>query len=600
MRIRPFIALFLCLAAFSLQAATELPARTIPEILSGKYDYAPATFTGIVQDVLADETDPAYNFMVVRNGENVILVSIGRVKGCHPELLKLIGATVSFTGFCECFIQVGKRQHMGRRFSVRSPTDIKVINPPPDIFAASDLLALDTTRPNEIAQMPRHKTYGRVLAVWGGDKVLVLTPSNRLTRIDLADPHPPRYDDFIEAVGYPETDLYHLNLSRAVWRPATAMNPPPENVQPSSLQELLEGPSGTPIFQKELYGKTLRLSGTVRRMPDGGILQLEDDPHILPIDVSALERLPDGLAPNCRVEVTGSCIMDVDNWRPHAQFPKIRGITLVTRTADDIRITARPPWWTAGRLLAVICALLAVLLGILVWNRALHALAERRGRELYREQIQSVRSELKFRERTDLAVELHDALSQYLTGIAFELRSIGGATDALPENARRHLNVASHTLASCRDELRNCLWDLRHNTLDQRDVEEAIRMTVTPHVGETRLLVRFPVPRNRFTDNTIHAVLQIVRELATNAVRHGEAGEIRIAGALDGRMLRFSVRDNGRGFDPESAPGMEQGHFGLLGVQERIDRLDGTLEIDSAPGRGTRISASIPLQKETT
>ena len=600
MRIRPFIALFLCIAAFSLQAATELPALTIPEILSGKYDYTPATLTGTVQDVLEDETDPNHIFMVVSQNDNDILMPINRAKADYFKLRTLIGAQMTAVGNCDSTLQTSWRQHMGRRFDIDTPAKVTVIKPAPDIFGAPDLLALDTTRPNEIAQMPRHKTYGRVLAVWGGDKVLVLTPSNRLTRIVLADPGSPRYGDFIEAVGYPETDLYHLNLSRAMWRPATTMNPPPESVRPSSLQELLEDPSGTPIFQKELYGKTLRLSGTVRRMPDGGILQLEDGQHVLPVDVSALERLPDGLAPNCRVEVTGSCIMDVDNWRPHAQFPKIRGITLVARTADDIRITARPPWWTAGRLLAVICALLAVLLGILVWNRALHALAERRGRELYREQIQSVRSELKFRERTDLAVELHDALSQYLTGIAFELRSVGGATDALPENARRHLDVASHTLASCRDELRNCLWDLRHNALDQRDVEEAIRMTVTPHIGEARLLVRFPVPRNRFTDNTAHAVLQIVRELATNAVRHGEADEIRIAGALDGRTLRFSVRDNGLGFNPESIPGMEQGHFGLLGVQERIDRLDGTLEIDSAPGRGTRISISIPLQKETT
>ena len=76
---------------------------------------------------------------------------------------------------------------------------------------------------------------------------------------------------------------------------------------------------------------------------------------------------------------------------------------VVVRKSDDIRILARPPWWTTGRLLAVIGALLAALAGIFMWNRMLNRRAERRGLELAEEKVAHVTSELKVYERTRLA-----------------------------------------------------------------------------------------------------------------------------------------------------------------------------------------------------
>ena len=68
-----------------------------------------------------------------------------------------------------------------------------------------------------------------------------------------------------------------------------------------------------------------------------------------------------------------------------------------------------------------------------------------------------------------------------------------------------------------------------------------------------------------------------------------------IAGSLDGGRLNFSVRDNGTGFDPTLAPGMEQGHFGIEGIRDRIALLNGTLTIDSARGSGTMATVSLDL-----
>ena len=104
--------------------------------------------------------------------------------------------------------------------------------------------------------------------------------------------------------------------------------------------------------------------------------------------------------------------------------------------------------------------------------------------------------------------------------------------------------------------------------------------------------VRFNIPCELLTDDTAHALLRIVRELVQNAIRHGRAKTVRIAGCLDGERLLFSVVDDGCGFVPDSAPGVREGHFGLQGIHERVNHFGGELEIESAPGKGTKVSIS--------
>jgi DNA-binding CsgD family transcriptional regulator len=74
--------------------------------------------------------------------------------------------------------------------------------------------------------------------------------------------------------------------------------------------------------------------------------------------------------------------MESENWHPNHIFPQITGLMVVVRTPEDVKILSHPPWWTAGRLFAIIGALLGLLFGIFFWNRMLNRIAERRGREL--------------------------------------------------------------------------------------------------------------------------------------------------------------------------------------------------------------------------
>ncbi len=233
--------------------------------------------------------------------------------------------------------------------------------------------------------------------------------------------------------------------------------------------------------------------------------------------------------------------------------------------------------------------------GFFAWNRSLNRLAERRGRELTEETVARVTADLKVDERTRLAIELHDALSQNLTGAALEIEASDVLIDEDPAKAHRHLGIAAKTIKSCREELRNCLWDLRNDALGEKTMDEAIRRTLAPLMDGTGLAVRFNVPRERLSDDTAHAILRIVRELAQNAMRHGRARTVKVAGSMEQDILRFSVQDDGCGFDTENHPGVPEGHFGLQGIRERVNRFGGEMSMKSDPGKGAKIAIALKL-----
>jgi len=206
--------------------------------------------------------------------------------------------------------------------------------------------------------------------------------------------------------------------------------------------------------------------------------------------------------------------------------------------------------------------------------------SEKRGKELYEEKIDHAPAEQKVEERTRLAIELHDSVSQTLTGVALQLD--GG-----------EIETAKTMLASCRGELRRCLWDLRSRTFEEKDMTEAITRTSTPHLNGCAATVRFNVPRERLSESLTHAILHIVRELVVNAIRHGQAQHIKIAGEMHDNTVSFSVTDDGHGFDQATAHGPEEGHFGLRGIRERIDGFNGELKIESSPGNGAKFTMTL-------
>ena len=566
---------------------------------AGRFDNKLVRFKGMVVDVFRDEIDPQWIFLILKSGRETVCACFMLPESDDADIGKLIGAEIAVTGFYSALV-TEPRFHSGCYILCAGRDAISVIRPAPDDPFDVPLLIVNCyDNATVINSMERRRVTGRVIAVWHRDRLLLRTPEGRIARVDLAARTPPPYGICIDAVGNPETDLYRLNLSRAIWRTndvALAVEPPPKDV---TVRQILNNYEGRPAIQVEYHGKAIRLKGIVRSLPSpdsfDGRLALECDRHIVPVDASSCPQAFADVEIGCTLEVAGICLIETENWRPNAPFPHVDGFSVVVRTPKDVRILSRPPWWTAGRLLSVIGALLAALVGVFAWNRSLNRLAEMRGRELTEETVARVTADLKVGERTRLAIELHDALSQNLTGAALEIETSDVLIDGNPAKAHQHLGIAAKTIRSCREELRNCLWDLRNDALGEKTMDEAIRRTLAPLMDGTGLAVRFNVPRECLSDDTAHALLRIIRELAQNAMRHGHAKTVKVAGSLESDRLLFSVQDDGCGFDPENHLGVRQGHFGLQGIRERVNRFGGTMEIKSRAGKGAKVTIALNL-----
>ena len=563
----------------------ESPADAdLREIRNGVRLFHVVSTTGLVIDAFHDELDPRWNWLLISENETTVPLAVFGKSIPQDTLDAFIGHTIATTGLCAP--STGRRRFICPIVRIADLNDIRVCDvDPKDVFNAPLL-----TQSTSVKSLNRYRLRGFVLATWSERRLFVQPTVGKAVEVKLKPGAPlPHVGDFVEVSGFAKTDIFTVRLTQSILRrlPTTeSFTPRRTDVTP---QDLIVNNAERQRIETDFHGKLIQITGITTAPPkepagDTCIL-LNCDGHIIPLDVSTLNDAP-GLAiePGSTVAATGICLLELDTDNHTSALPRVKGFRLIPRNSGDIVVLMTPPWWTSGRLLMVIGILLILLLTIVVWNITLRVIAERRGRELFRENVARISADLRTEERTRLAVDLHDSLAQMLTGVSLQI-------DA------GNLEIASKSLKSCRDELRNCLWDLRNQTLEERDMGEAIRRTLKPHIGAAQLVVRFNVPRAKFSDSTAHSVLMIIRELATNAVRHGRAKTIRVAGGLDADELRFSVRDDGCGFDPDRCLGMAEGHFGLQGIRERVKRCDGTIAIESAPGKSTKITISLKRQK---
>lgn len=557
---------------------------------------------GTVIDAFPDEVDRRYMILLLEDGGAVVPVAFPRdVFGDRKDL---VDARLRVTGVYRRNVE-GVRKFSWPNIAPRGPEDIEVLAPPPaDPFFAPPLEKRLYLTSDEIARMSRRSVSGEVLATWSGDRAMLRTADGRIVNLTLAHGEAlPPCGAAVDAVGRPETDLFRINLGAARWKAAEPPRPPAGAAapaeEPANASILFWDDDGRRSLNGHIHGTLLSARGIVRTLPSA------DEPNLrftldtgeasFPVDATSHPEAVAGLRIGSEVRATGRCIVLTDPDRRAYDPAKVRGIALVLRSPADLAVLHRPSWWTPVRLSAVISILLAALAAGLVWNRSLRRLADRRGRELYREQVAHAVAEFKTDERTRLAVELHDSLSQALSGVACHLAVGAGSFEADPATAGRCLATARKMLDSCRTELRQCLFDLRSDTLEERDFAVAIRRTLDQIDGYAELDIRCDVPRRILRDTTAHAILSILRELTGNAIRHGGATRIEVEGSVEPDRIVFTVRDNGSGFDPAACAGPAQGHFGLEGVRNRLAKLNGVFTVESAPGAGATAVVSIPL-----
>jgi signal transduction histidine kinase len=189
-------------------------------------------------------------------------------------------------------------------------------------------------------------------------------------------------------------------------------------------------------------------------------------------------------------------------------------------------------------------------------------------------------------ERARIAREIHDAISQHL----FALRMIAaGMRRADPGNqqARAIERISEETLR----DMQTLLTELRPASLDGAGLTPALqeicaayqhRLGVTVDASLDDVTVPAPVE---------HALLRITQEACVNAVRHGNARRLTVSMTCQDGHVELAVRDTGTGFDPAAPhPGS-----GLAHIRDRVAELGGTVDIDSAPGRGAALTVRVPV-----
>ena len=590
------------------RASLQVPVPTrvsVAEFMSGRFDNKLVSMSGIVREAFRDEIDPIWIYVIV-NCEGSRIAAVFK-SGTYEiaELAALTDASVVVSGLC--YRQThGIRRLLGRHIVCFGPESIKVAVPAPaDPFDVPAIVNEKLASPIEVDQMGRRRMCGTVTAVWS-DRHFLLEDSNGANhRIELADGGPPGCGECVEATGVPSTDLYRIHLGGALWRPATNEAAAAKGRRPPVLTiDDFHSEQFGRLYRFMLYnGRTARFTGTVVSVELGDVkyrnctIRCED--FTIVVNSGTAGDFPEDIAIDSQVEVTGTCVISSGIWHPSVTFPHIEDAPMVVmRRPGDMKIVASPPWWTPLRLVVAIGILLVLLAAIILWAITLKVVAERRGRQLFRTQIDKAAETLRVEERTRLAVELHDTIAQNLTGAAYQIDAAKDAT-APESEASSYLACAKQILKSCRTELRRCIWDLKSNSLEEPNLDKAVLATVRPVVGGADVRIRFNVPRNRLSDVTTHALLQIIRELVANAVRHGRATKIRIAGEFSDDRLHFSVSDNGCGFDPDSCPGPSSGHFGLDGIRERIDKLGGELRIESSPENGAKATISLLASRQS-
>lgn len=203
-------------------------------------------------------------------------------------------------------------------------------------------------------------------------------------------------------------------------------------------------------------------------------------------------------------------------------------------------------------------------------------------------------------ERKRLARELHDQTGQTLLGLAMGLRSMETMLQNNPAQAGKRLQELEKMSAGAVDDLRYMIADLRPAQLDDLGLVPALRemaknVAVRSHID---VQVNAAGQRRRLRAEVETILYRLAQEALNNAARHSKATGVKINLNFSAQDVSLEIQDNGVGFVPEAVlqTQAQRRAWGLLGMQERVMLVGGKLDIQSAPGVGTKLLANIPLE----
>jgi two-component system sensor histidine kinase UhpB len=205
-------------------------------------------------------------------------------------------------------------------------------------------------------------------------------------------------------------------------------------------------------------------------------------------------------------------------------------------------------------------------------------------------------------ERVRIARSLHDDTAQTISMLIINLerieKVISQEDSALLQRVRESYKIATLLL----ENLRKVIWDLRPSILDDLGLVPAIRWYAQNSLKDKSIQVKVDGSNKdmRLPPHLETMLFRISQEAVSNILRHAEASEASLTLQMENDHVTLQVTDNGRGFDVEKSQGeaVTRKQLGLLGMQERASMVNGTVKVESRPGKGTTLRVYVPLRLE--
>lgn len=200
-------------------------------------------------------------------------------------------------------------------------------------------------------------------------------------------------------------------------------------------------------------------------------------------------------------------------------------------------------------------------------------------------------------ERGRIARDIHDGPAQSLAALAFRIDVCKRLVLSNPDQALKELDALKDQAVESLREVRGIISDLRPAALDRLGLVGALRAYLEGMAARSPLVPALTVAgeERRLPASLEVTLYRLVQEAANNARKHAQAGRLTVRLDFLGDRVEAAVEDDGVGFDAAAVLRRGGDHFGLAGMRERVALMDGTLEIASTPGHGTRVAFSFPL-----
>ncbi len=200
------------------------------------------------------------------------------------------------------------------------------------------------------------------------------------------------------------------------------------------------------------------------------------------------------------------------------------------------------------------------------------------------------------RERNRMARDLHDTLAHTLTAVSIQLEAVTTIWDTSPDIARQRIEKIQHITRDGLNETRQALKALRSSPLDDLGLAMALHVMALKASERAGFRLHFTIPEvlPDLSPEIELNLYRIAEEALNNIVQHAAASDVWFRLGLDKEQLMLQIRDNGIGYDSHAAP--PEGHFGLVGMQERARLCDGILKIESETTIGTMLSLTLGLK----